>query len=243
VLAPRLTAVSSRAAVDEMIHGRRPRNNQVFSPKIGNESDAEGWKNLKKSLDIVWRLVLWRQGKLLNRTYEASLPMEERLLFPGRETSSVVRLMHMDASGKAMFCFDETSGRHCPVVFSKAEQELFNAFEDENSTHIALRELMGLLYACTLLGVKYPDTILDACNDNQVVVAWLNGKATSCPKAAQMLYLISMAQTIGKFDARTRWVDTATNVFADRGSREVGEGELEALLAEWRLANPGKQTE
>ena len=102
---------------------------------------------------------------------------------------------------------------------------------------------MGLLYACTLLGVKYPDTILDACNDNQVVVAWLNGKATSCPKAAQMLYLISMAQTIGKFDARTRWVDTATNVFADRGSREVGEGELEALLAEWRLANPGKQTE
>jgi hypothetical protein len=141
--------------------------------------------------------------------------MEERLLFPGRETSSVVRLMHMDASGKAMFCFDETSGRHCPVVFSKAEQELFNAFEDQNSMHLALCELMGLLYACTLLGVKYPDTILDACNDNQVVVAWLNGKATSCPKAAQMLYLISMAQTIGKFDARMRWVDTATNMFTD----------------------------
>ena len=120
VLAPRLTAVSSRAAVDEMIHGRRPRNNQVFSPKIGNESDAEGWKNLKKSLDIVWRLVLWRQGKLLNRTYEASLPMEERLLFPGRETSSVVRLMHMDASGKAMFCFDETSGRHCSPKQNKS---------------------------------------------------------------------------------------------------------------------------
>ena len=45
-----------------------------------------------------------------------------------------------------------------------------------------------------------------------------------------MLYLISMAQTVGQFDARARWVDTETNIFADRGSREVG---IEITFEEW----------
>ena len=73
---------------------------------------------------------------------------------------------------------------------------------------------------------KDPETILDVCNGNQVAVSWLGGKATSCPKAVQMLYLISMAETIGQFDARLRWVDTETNMFFDQGSQEAMEVNL-----------------
>ena len=64
--------------------------------------------------------------------------MEERFLFPGKGTRLVLSLMHMDASGLAMFCFDQTLGWFGRVIFSEAEQSLFSTFKDEHGIHIRL---------------------------------------------------------------------------------------------------------
>ena len=70
--------------------------------------------------------------------YEAALLMEEHLLFPRQEMRAALHLMHMDASGQAMLCFDEAACRYWQNIFSAAEQKLFNMFKDEHNTHIAL---------------------------------------------------------------------------------------------------------
>ena len=122
-------------------------------------------------------------------------------------------------------------------MFTDKEQALFNHFEDENYTHIALRVMMALTYSCSLLGVWHPRSIVQNSEDNKVVCGWMHGARPACKKAAQMLYITSMSALMAQFDTDMPWVDTKTNIFADRGSREVGGGELQKLCAEWSEAH------
>ena len=103
VLTPRLGAIVSKVVVDVLKCGKEPKGRRVFSPSMGKETNAEGWEELRKVLDIFWRLASWRKGALLKHLLEAGLPLKDRLCWPSKEKPLVLKLFHMDASGKAAF--------------------------------------------------------------------------------------------------------------------------------------------
>ena len=243
ILLPRLTAVVSRSSALEWRTGKPSDKAAVFSPALKGETEEQGWYGLRKDLDIVWRLASWRHAKLLHRLLEAALPMEVRMTFPGKETSANVRLFHTDASGRAFFALDDHTGRCIKVVYTELERKFFNNFKDRDGTHISLWELMSASFACALLGVDHTGTILDICEDNQAVCAWLGGTAPRCPKASQLMYILSMSNLLSRNDCRARYVRSEDNVVPDRGSREVTEEEMSAILSEWSDRNGGREPE
>ena len=80
--------------------------------------------------------------------------MAHRLTFPGKETPKALQLYQMDASGTGLFVFCDSTGQYCNFDFTSEEQALFNAFDDEEGTNIALRELMAAAYGACVLAAQ-----------------------------------------------------------------------------------------
>ena len=198
---------------------KHPPGDCIPSSRLRGETEERGRQMFRRALNLLLRLCLINKGKLLRSPYEMVLAPEVRSTWPGKEGPGSKAEMLMDASGEALYLIDLTTGEFIQEAFSKAEQEVFNAYErGEKATTINHRELLSEYWGMVLLGPQHAGKLIELVNDNTGAENWTNRDRHRDAKVDQILSMIGLSETLLKQSVYGSRVKSEDN-FADFGTR------------------------
>ena len=171
----------------------------IAAPLLRDETDsAKAWKKFRTALTITLLLAKIDKGALFKVSLEAAMPLDLRLLFPGKETPNSFVQFVMDASGEGFFCFDWRTGRYIWDKYTKAENSFFNAFENDlhDLTTINHRELLTELFAGVALGAQHAGKIIGMANDNCCAESLTRTSRARTSKDEQIVAMLGLLEVL-----------------------------------------------